>query len=309
MEWFLSLFILHDTLVVSLLVVGITIVVVMLLLFSQKTPESVVKSELGGSENVEGALRRVLGEQRWLQTEAVGAGSPGLDSQKVDQLEMEVLEKDRTIAELNKQLTQAGTSGDYSGGETDSDLLARLAELEARLEEYEIIEDDIADLSLYKTENQKLKDEIASLKNRLGGSTSEPIAESESEPSQPTAAEPTRIVPSDDGDAVDGADLVAEFEKVVNSQSQIETDESSSRVTVKPDDLPGTVVMVDEPTGTETVEMASSENVSGETHIVEDDLPLHPKLKHINPDSKEEAEVFISELKNLKAINKKTEDS
>ena len=124
------------------------------MLFGQKSPETVVKSELGGAENVEGALRRVLGEQRWLQS---GAGE-GVDGQKLQQLESEVLEKDRTIAELNKQITAGGGGG--GDGEMDPDLANRIAELEARLQEYEIIGDDIADLSLYKTENEKLRNKM-----------------------------------------------------------------------------------------------------------------------------------------------------
>ena len=43
-------------------------------------------------------------------------------------------------------------------------LKARVSELQAKLAEYEIIEDDIADLSLFKDENKKLKDEVERLR-------------------------------------------------------------------------------------------------------------------------------------------------
>ena len=170
MESILSLFANYDTLVVTSLVIGIAVVVVMLLLFAQKNPENVVKQELGGTENVEGALRRVLGEQRWLQASAGGSSGGGgeVDSQKLGELEKEVLEKDKAIAELNKKLTQGG-GGEGGGDSDDSDLMNKISELEARLQEYEIIEDDIADLSLYKTENEKLRAELERLKGMAAG--------------------------------------------------------------------------------------------------------------------------------------------
>ncbi len=298
MEWFLSLFILHDTLVVSLLVVGITIVVVMLLLFSQKSPKSVVKSELGGTDNVESALRRVLGEQRWAQAGASNSSSGGADSQELDALQMEVLEKDRKIAELNKQLTQEGPAGEGGVSADDSELLAKLAELEARLHEYEIIEDDIADLSLYKTENEKLKNEIDALRAKIGGAAPEPAAPEDPDlkiVEPPKVEEPAPAIEEEETGGVDGADLVAEFEKVVNSQSDLAPpeEEESSRVSVEINKDPGKVLMADE--------FVSKK---------EEPLPVHSKLKDISPGSKEEAEVFINELKNLKAIQKKTgEDS
>lgn len=292
MEWFLSLFILHDTLVVSLLVVGITIVVVMLLLMTSKSPESVVKSELGGNDNVETALRRVLGEQRWLQAGATtGSVAPG-DQKKIGELEMEVLEKDRKIAELNKQMTHSGGMSEAIQAGDQSELLEKLAELEARLQEYEIIEDDIADLSLYKTENDKLRKEIEKLKSQIGGAvpvSTPAVEEIEEDP----AVEPMQTA---EPEGVDGADLVAEFEKVVNSQSQMSTEEPSSRVSIVPNKETGKVLMADEMGG-------------GKTVVEEVPLPIHPKLKNISPDSKEEAEVFIAELKSFNNIRKRTGES
>lgn len=301
MESILALFVNHDTYVVSFLVLAIATVVVLLLLFSHKSPENVVKTELGDTENVEGALRRVLGEQRWLQTgesSSVGAEGGG-DPQKVSALENEVLEKDRKIAELNKQLTHS--SG--GGGGDDSELLARINELEGRLQEYEIIEDDIADLSLYKTENEKLKEELDRLKAQLGGgapaqpvveeSSEEPIVEPAPEPEAVAEPEPEPEAPTptpaseeeEDEGGVDGADLVAEFEKVVNSQIEMAEAEEASATAVSQDDSEE---------GTGSVVMADSPKIETEPP------PTHPKLQNVNPDSKEEAQVFISELKSLK---------
>ena len=194
---------------------------------------------MGGSENIEGALRRVLGEKNWAPASS-GNDDSGL---KVGDLEKEVLEKDRTIAELNKQLTQSSGNNSEGGGD-DAELLKQIAELEARLEEYEIIEDDIADLSLYKVENDKLKDELARLKNQAGMPEDSPAVEEttvveEAEPEESGEVVAAEEPASEAGEnhleeAIESmsSDLVAEFEKIVDSQNTIATDETGPVETV-----------------------------------------------------------------------------
>ena len=319
MESILSLFIFHDTYVVSLLVVGITIIVVMLLLFNQKSPKSLIDSEFEGPERIEGALRRVLGEQNWQA--ANNAPTPGVSDSKLKELESELLEKDQTIANLNKQLTHGGGGGGGDGD--DSDLMARIAELEARLQEYEIIEDDIADLSLYKSENEKLNEELDRLKAMAGQSTpvadSEPVAEAAPQPEPEPTPSPVeesndaeeiaesinQSIDVDDGNEDMGADLVAEFEKVVSSQEMLNNDDEGEdsgqvsqaedadhgKVTGPSEEASGKVIM----SGTEPEKKKVPRNI---------DPDVHPKLRKVSPDSKEEAEVFISELKTIKKGNK-----
>src|SRR5690606_1507931 len=72
-------------------------------------------------------------------------------------------------AELKDAKTAASTStsaGESTGGgaEDNKKYLEKIAELEAKLSEYEVLEDDIADLSLYKEENARLKSELERLK-------------------------------------------------------------------------------------------------------------------------------------------------
>lgn len=299
MEWFLNLFVTHDTYIVSFIVVAIAIIIVLLLVYTQKSPEAVVKTELAGSDNIEGALRRVLGEKNW-----VGAsGSDAESGVRVGELEKEVLEKDKTIADLNKQLTQSGGAG---GGD-DTELMARINELEARLQEYEIIEDDIADLSLYKTENEKLKTELERLKALAGQGVAaeEPEPENvvvEAEPPAPepepqVAEEPEAEVPPVSvgrpaGAKVDAADLVAEFEKVVNNQDMVSSDEQNG-------------VVVTDDTEVKTGSVVTMQPKEGAPQSSGDE-PIHPKLKDVAKDSKEEAEVFIADLKSLKKLKEES---
>lgn len=102
----------------------------------------------------------------------------------------QIAEREKLIGELKTKLgeletskkAQAATPGaDVSGLET------KIKDLEARLREYEIIEDDIANLSLYKEENVRLKDELNKLR---GGAPAESAA-----PSVDQIADKTETVP------------------------------------------------------------------------------------------------------------------
>lgn len=305
METILSLFIFQDAYVVSFLVAGIMITVLLLLMFNFKSPESVIMNEVNSSENVEGALRRVLSEKSWVGAQGASDSADSAEAVKrVNALENEVLSKDREIADLHKQLTQGNPLAGAAAGD-NSDLMGKIDELEARLREYEIIEDDIADLSLYKAENEKLKSEIDNLK----GSGATPIApvveESPVQEEEMAAAEEEDIsdvlsaVANEETTEVEetapqgqwteaevseesGRDLVAEFEKVVNNKDAIvQNEESTSKKKTVTDKDPG------------KVQMMGAEN-SGKVQV------MHPKLKDVKPDSKEEAEVFIADLKSLK---------
>ncbi|MCB0377723.1 MAG: hypothetical protein KDD33_04460 [Bdellovibrionales bacterium] len=282
MESILALFVNYDTYVLSFLVAGITIIFLLLIFSSFKNPEDVVMDEMADSEHIEGALRRVLGEQRWLNA---GQGGGSVDTGAVKKLESEILQKDKEIAKLHKQMTQ--NPGGGSGNEGGSDeLQARINDLEARLREYEIIEDDIADLSLYKTENEKLRAELAGLKNGQATATevSAVVAEDEIAVShQEAPAKATAPVDEEWAGATDDTndtDLMAEFAKVISNQEALDNGEVE---VVAPEKEPKHI-LVDSDPSIGVVEMLKS----------------HPKLSTVKPDSKEEAEVFITDLKTLK---------
>ncbi len=93
----------------------------------------------------------------------------------------------------------------------------RVKELEGKLAEYEILEDDIADLSIYKEENEKLKKELEGLRGSLEGG---------------------KISPPQEGavgaSASPGPDLVAEFQSVVKQdQPQASTQDEVAEQTLE----------------------------------------------------------------------------
>ena len=323
METILSLFIFHDVYVVSLLVAAIMVTVIWLLMSNFKSPESVVMNEVNSGENIEGALRRVLGEKNWPTASEEdadsGESSGGVSSEKLAQMEKEVLLKDKEIAELHKQITQ-GVSGQEDVEDNSAELMSKIDELEARLLEYEIIEDDIADLSLYKAENEKLKSELESLQAKGGAPVEapteepvveeepqeepvaeaapapEPIVESEPEPEEEVVAKSDQTWEETEDYGETGRDLVAEFEKVVNNKDAIvgDTVEVESSLEELEADLEPEAPSAGDVTVSEGKVVEKSLEETGSVAVV------NPKLKDIKPDSKEEAEVFINDLKAIK---------
>lgn len=108
------------------------------------------------------------------QTGATFAGGP-LNPEQMGQFQAELQTKRQEVEELKKAVAEAQSKSESADVAT---YLKKIKDLENRLAEYEILEDDIADLSLFKEENARLKEELARVK---GGEaavvTSEEIVE------------------------------------------------------------------------------------------------------------------------------------
>ncbi|MCB0419517.1 MAG: hypothetical protein KDD61_00880 [Bdellovibrionales bacterium] len=111
------------------------------------------------------------------QIDEVALEAARKEAQEAVQTEIQSLKKQ--IADKDKLVTELESKAGSSSG-PDPELLGQIQDLEARLAEYEIIEDDIADLSIYKEENVRLKEEIAALK--AGGAQPVPASTSGDEP-------------------------------------------------------------------------------------------------------------------------------
>lgn len=93
-------------------------------------------------------------------------------------------------AALEAKLAQAGSGSapapDAAGGDS-KETLDKIAKLEAKLAEYEVIEDDLANLKRYQQENKQLKAQLAATQN--GGATpavaSAVAAAAEAAPAEP----------------------------------------------------------------------------------------------------------------------------
>lgn len=88
---------------------------------------------------------------------ASAGGVSGASAEELSKLKTELEQRAKLIEDLKAQVTKAKEAA-------TAELIEKIKTLEGRLAEYEVIEDDIADLSRYKEENAKLKSELEALK-------------------------------------------------------------------------------------------------------------------------------------------------
>ena len=108
---------------------------------------------------------------------------------QLEKVKAEVAAREKSIQELKTQLEVAQSAAQAAvPSASSSGLEARIKELEARLSEYDIISEDIADLSKFKEENEKLK-------KQLSQAASAPVAAA---PSPAPAPKPVQMAPLPD---------------------------------------------------------------------------------------------------------------
>lgn len=175
----------------------------------------------GASEDLEIDLDLDMDQE---SAKAKVASSPGATESpaEVSQLRLSLNESQQKVELLQKQLQEALALAEAKGGDAPAasgaagdaglsakekeELNGKIKDLEARLAEYEIISEDIADLSRYREENENLKKELEGLK--AGGvatpapasaptpTTAPPVAEVESKPEpEVQEAAPAEVAP------------------------------------------------------------------------------------------------------------------
>ena len=148
-----------------------------------------------------------------------GAGAGEKDSSiEVSQLRSNLTESERKIAALQEQLATAQASGSAPAAPSE-DLLGKIADLEARLAEYEIISEDIADLTKFREENDRLRSELAAAKS--GG-----VAPSAAPSAAPAAATEPPAASSESSDLIDD-ELMREFAAAVEGQKSAAIEEKA----------------------------------------------------------------------------------
>lgn len=162
------------------------------------------------TEVLEEKLNIIIDQQK--QRSAVATGSApaprsseeGASPEEVDKLKSEIYNLRQQIADTEKNASDSKSKNSGGGAsstvkvESAADsaksvqLEAKISDLQSRLSEYEIIADDIAELSQLRTENAKLIQELATIK--ASSSTELPkvkaaSSEVSSEPVQPSIEE------------------------------------------------------------------------------------------------------------------------
>jgi hypothetical protein len=180
----------------------------------------------GSLQNIEEALKKVLEGARFSAgatadspattsgltsgtTETVGARTDRpvmnvIDNEELNRLKVQAVDRESKLIELETALAKVLKQSAEKGSEESlKSLNMQVKDLEAKLAEYEIIEDDIANLTTYKEENNRLKDELARLKNTGSAIDLSEVAVATTEPEI----------------AVD-EQLMAEFEAAVEEQKK-----------------------------------------------------------------------------------------
>lgn len=245
----------HNQTIIQVLIVLTLIFIVALVfltLFGAKD-EYVEKSSSGGiniTPDLEKSLQKMLENQTQAKSAVFDfskgpsadaapsstAGSPVASAEAVAQLEKmkaEMTTREKAISDLKGQLEQAQAEAQKGGaGGNSSGLEARIKELEARLAEYDIISEDIADLSRFKEENEKLKKQIAQMGAQpeavpvvaAVAPAPTPVA-APPPPVEPPAAELTPVPPvaaapepTPEASAIIDDDLMKEFAAAVENQ-------------------------------------------------------------------------------------------
>lgn len=170
------------------------------------------------SPELQSALTKIM--ERTAKLEAISLSE--LNPTDLQQVNSQVETLKRDLQNKEAEIAQLKAGGEAKPSAEAGDLSARIKELEAKLAEYEILEDDIADLSLYKEENSRLRLEVEKFK---GGSVA-PVA---STPASVAIAPPVPDIPApievDQGAQAASAvalasdEIVAEFAQAVGQES------------------------------------------------------------------------------------------
>lgn len=112
-------------------------------------------------------------------------------AQKQEELTKTVAQLTNEKAELEKKVAAGGAAAGGDAGKQLAELNDKIAKLEAKLSEYEVIEDDLANLKKFQQENKQLKAQLAALQ---GGAA--PAAEAPAEAPAPAEAAPPTPAPA-----------------------------------------------------------------------------------------------------------------
>lgn len=202
MAKFLHFFTQYNTIIIEVLValvLGLMIFLVFQNIFGKK--ETMDHGEhVPLPADLENTLKKVL--ENIPQAPAASSGNAGVDpallaarNAELEKLRLEIAAKEKELAAEKARAAQAASAGApaaAANAEAQNGLSAKIKDLEARLAEYEIISEDIADLSFYKEENARLQAELKQSKGGAGTEVATP---------PPTAAPETISVPPENAPA------------------------------------------------------------------------------------------------------------
>lgn len=235
MEAFLHFWNSHDTVIIQMLVVVILVMVIFLslrFLFSKDHKDHAeAMNGIGASSGtagvgavsveIESVLQKILENQSHAQ--ALSGQGGGSNPAEVAALQGEMQKRQERVKDLEKEVAdlqaEMANNAKKAAGLDPVVLKETVTRLESRLSEYEIISEDIADLSFYKEENVRLQGELAKLKMAPPAAAPAPTS---AEAGQAVAQPPVQeSAPANDGEEVSTSiddDIMAQFAAAVEEQ-------------------------------------------------------------------------------------------
>jgi len=131
----------NGTMVITVLFVSIILCVFGLLIMSFHNPKEAIASEVGNIDRLEGVLRQMLSEQSWPQASAV-VGEPNANNIADDLLKEQVKTLETELHEKQKQIDALSNGQPVSMDAAP--MKQKIKDLEEKLAEYSVIEEDIA---------------------------------------------------------------------------------------------------------------------------------------------------------------------
>ncbi|MCB0384325.1 MAG: hypothetical protein KDD43_02955 [Bdellovibrionales bacterium] len=245
-----------------------------------------VGSASGGLSSGAGALGATGESIANASAELTGAGNASMEK-----IMQELAQKEAEIQMLKE------TSPAPGAPEVDiSSYLEKIRDLEGKLAEYEIIEDDIADLSLYKEENARLKRQLEEMGSAVGATSG--AVEKEPEPKEKIEEVPPI--------GEKGEDLVKEFAQAVEvggastpkgeeSTSEIEASEVASADLTSDLDVLNQVIAEEEASAELDTVAAQEEpaipDLAAEVEAVAQEIAAEPETAPVASPKEEEIEI------------------
>jgi hypothetical protein len=237
-EQILQFIIAHNATIIETLIAAILVTVLFLalraFLFGSDGPEENSRTSM---VELEATLKKLIEQAGKVpltvvpEREAAAAAASGGDlgsatqaaqlSEQINSLRKELETKQKEIEEIRTSAGgAAGASAAPLAGMSDADkskLEEQIKDLQAKLQEYEIISEDIADLSFYKEQNAKLQKELEAVK---GGAPTPvtpeappsvaPKAEPSAEPAAAAPVEPAAVPAKEEPEIVGKASSAKE---------------------------------------------------------------------------------------------------
>jgi hypothetical protein len=204
-----------------------------------------------------------------------------------------------------KAAEKANVTADGGVAPADVDVRAmqlKLAELQAKLAEYEIIEDDIADLSMYREENKQLKSELERLKGTVdtaqnqvqaASRPAEPVPRAQGSVESADASPPQKEkfeLNQDDSVMKEFAEALSKGAGETNLDNATSDLSFESKLVVSSDSpLADPQAAVDEILSQNKIAITESKPIGAEISIEDgDDLPLIPPLSQADSDREDD---------------------